>query len=77
MIRIKSHTSRISCTTPSLMPFMMILMFSLLIYMKLMTCSLSKVDIIKFEFAYLCDMFSNGYSVCDDNFMHMFDINFM
>ena len=23
----------------------------------------------------MCDVFPNGYSVCDDHFMHMFDIN--
>ena len=37
----------------------------------------SKVDAIKSEFAYLCDVFSNGYSACDDHFIHIFDINFM
>ena len=30
---------------------------------------------MKSDFAYLCDVFPNGYSVCDDHFMHMFDIN--
>ena len=30
---------------------------------------------MKFDFSYLCDVFPNGYSVCDDHFMHMFDIN--
>ena len=37
----------------------------------------SKVNAMKSDFAYLCDMFPNGYSVCDDHFMHMFDINSM
>ena len=27
------------------------------------------------NFAYLCDVFPNVYSVCDDHFMYMFDIN--
>ena len=36
----------------------------------------SKVNAMKYDFAYLCDVFPNGYSVCDDHFMHMFDINF-
>ena len=27
------------------------------------------------NFAYLCDVLPNGYVVCDDHFMHMFDIN--
>ena len=35
----------------------------------------SKVNAMKSDFAYLCDVFPNGYSVCDDHFMHMFDIN--
>ena len=35
----------------------------------------SKVNAMKSNFAYLCDVFPNGYSVCDDNFMHIFDIN--
>ena len=37
----------------------------------------SKVNAINSDFAYLCDVFPNGYSVCDDHFMHMFDINSM
>ena len=37
----------------------------------------SKVDAIKYEFAYLCDVFPNGYSICNDHFMYMFDINFV
>ena len=35
----------------------------------------SNVNAIKFDFAYLCDVLSNDYSVCNDHFMHMFDIN--
>ena len=35
----------------------------------------SKVDAMKSDFAYLCDVSPSGYSVCDDHFMHMFDIN--
>ena len=35
----------------------------------------SKVNVMKSDFAYLCDVFPNSYSVCDDHFMHMFDIN--
>ena len=35
----------------------------------------SKVNVINLNFAYFCDVFPNGYSVCDDYFMHMFDIN--
>ena len=35
----------------------------------------SKVNAMKSDFAYLCDVFPNGYSVCDDYFMHIFDIN--
>ena len=35
----------------------------------------SKVNAMKSDFAYLCDVSPNGYSVCDDHFMHMFDIN--
>ena len=30
---------------------------------------------MKSNFAYLCDIFPNGYSIYDDHFMHMFDIN--
>ena len=30
---------------------------------------------MKSNFAYLCDVFPNNYSVCNDHFMHMFDIN--
>ena len=37
----------------------------------------SKVDAMKSDFAYLCDVSPNGYSICDDHFMHMFDINSM
>ena len=37
----------------------------------------SKINTIKSDFAYLCDVFLNGYSICDDHFMHMFDINSM
>ena len=29
---------------------------------------------MKYDFAYLCDMLPNSYSVCDDYFMHIFDI---
>ena len=35
----------------------------------------SKVDAMKSDFAYLCDVSPSGYSICDDHFMHMFDIN--
>ena len=35
----------------------------------------SKVNTIKSDFAYLCDVFLNGCSVCDDHFMYIFDIN--
>ena len=28
----------------------------------------SKVNAINSNFAYLCDIFPNGYSICDDNF---------
>ena len=35
----------------------------------------SKVNTINSDFAYLYDVFPNGYLVCDDYFMHMFDIN--
>ena len=35
----------------------------------------SKVDAMKSDFAYLCDVSPNSYSVCDDHFMHMFGIN--
>ena len=37
----------------------------------------SKVNAMKSDFAYLCDVSPNGYSVCDDHFMHMFDVNSM
>ena len=30
---------------------------------------------MKSEFSYLCDVFPNGYSVYDNHFMHIFDIN--
>ena len=30
---------------------------------------------MKSDFAYLCDVLPNDYSVCDDHFMHIFDIN--
>ena len=35
----------------------------------------SKVNAINSDFAYLCDVLPNGYTVYDDHFMHMFDIN--
>ena len=35
----------------------------------------SKVNAMKSNFAYLCDVLSNDYSVCDNHFMLMFDIN--
>ena len=35
----------------------------------------SKINAMKSNFTYLCDLLPNGYSVCDDHFMHMFDIN--
>ena len=34
-----------------------------------------KVNAMKYDFTYLCDMLPNSYSVCDGHFMHMFDIN--
>ena len=37
----------------------------------------SKVNAINSNFTYLCDVLPNGYVVCDDHFMHMFDINFI
>ena len=54
---------------------MMIMMFPLLLLFKIDDLFYSKVNAIKSDFAYLCDVFPNGYSVCDDHFMHMFDIN--
>ena len=30
---------------------------------------------MNFNFAYLCDVLPNGYTVCDDYFMYMFEIN--
>ena len=35
----------------------------------------SKVNAMNAGFAYLCDVLPNGYTVCDDHFMHLFDIN--
>ena len=35
----------------------------------------SKVNAINSDFVYLCDVFPNDYYVCDDHFMHIFDIN--
>ena len=35
----------------------------------------SKVNAMKSDFAYLCDVLPNGYSVCDDHFMHIYVIN--
>ena len=35
----------------------------------------SKVNAMKYDFAYLCDVLPNSYSICNDHFMHMFDIN--
>ena len=35
----------------------------------------SKVNAMNSDFAYLCDVLPNCYTVCDDHFMHMFDIN--
>ena len=35
----------------------------------------SKMNAMKSDFAYLCDVLPNGYSVCDNHFIHMFDIN--
>ena len=37
--------------------------------------SFLKVNAINSDFTYLCDIFPNGYLVCNDHFMHMFDIN--
>ena len=37
----------------------------------------SKVNAIKSDFAYLCDVLPNGYSYCNDHFMHIFDINYV
>ena len=37
----------------------------------------SKVNAIKSDFAYLCDVFPNGYSIYDNHFIYMFDINSM
>ena len=54
---------------------MMIMMFSLLLYFETDDLFHSKVNTMKSDFAYLCDVFPNGYSVCDDHFMHMFNIN--
>ena len=54
---------------------MMTMMFSLLLLFKTDDLFYSKVNAMKSNFAYLYDVLPNGYSVCDDNFMHMFDIN--
>ena len=35
----------------------------------------SKVNAMNAGFAYLCDVLPNGYTVCNDHFMHLFDIN--
>ena len=35
------------------------------------------LNAMKFDFSYLCDVFPNGYSIYDDHFMHMFDINYV
>ena len=35
----------------------------------------SKFNVMNSDFAYLCDVLSNSYTVCDDHFMHIFDIN--
>ena len=35
----------------------------------------SKVNAMKFDFTYLCDVLPDGYSVYDDHFMYMFDVN--
>ena len=35
----------------------------------------SKVNVMKSNFTYFCDVFPNGYSVCADHFIHKFDIN--
>ena len=32
----------------------------------------SKVNVMKYDFAYLCDVFPNGYFICNDHFMHIF-----
>ena len=37
----------------------------------------SKVNTMKSNFAYLCDVFPNGYSIYDSHFIHIFDINSM
>ena len=37
----------------------------------------SKMNAMKSDFAYLCDVFPNGYSIYDDHFMHLFDVNYM
>lgn len=35
----------------------------------------SKVNAIKSNLVYLCDVFPNGYSICNDHFIYMFNIN--
>ena len=54
---------------------MTIMMFLLLLCFETDDLFYSKVNAMKSYFAYLCDVSSNDYSVCDDHFMHMFDIN--
>ena len=38
---------------------------------------ISKFNAMNAGFAYLCDVLPNGYTVCDDHFMHLFDTNSM
>ena len=37
----------------------------------------SKVNAMNSNFGYLFDVFPNCYAICNDDFMHMFDINFV
>ena len=59
------------------MSFMMIMMFSLAALFETDDLFYFKVNAMKSDFAYLCDVFPSGYSICDNHFMHMFDINSM
>ena len=54
---------------------MMTMMFFLAALFKTDDLFYSKMNAMKFDFAYLCNVLPNGYSICDDHFMHMFDIN--
>ena len=59
------------------MSSIMILNISLASFFEIDDLFFSKVDAMKYEFTYLCNVFPNGYFAFDNHFIHIFDINSM